>query len=71
MGYTGEKNSEPRSFDTVDNTGGWPSYTYRPKFRNTKAKSGKENNYQYHYLPTGTTLVPINKASKNREIKGW
>jgi hypothetical protein len=52
-------------FDSVDNPGQWPEYTYRSKFLKTGTK-----NYAHHSLPTGARPVPANQQGK-RVVDGW
>ena len=53
-------NQQPK-FESVDNPGEWPEYSFRPNPR------GK---YQYHRLPTVVTPVPKNEGG-TREVDGW
>ena len=53
-------NQQPE-FDSVDNPGKWPEYSFRPNPR------GK---YQYHRLPAGVIPVPKNEEG-TREVDGW
>jgi hypothetical protein len=53
------------AFESVDNPGKWPEYTYRSKFLKTGTK-----NYAHHSLPTGARPVPANQQGK-RMVDGW
>ena len=53
-------------FDTVDNPGNWSPFSFRAKFNE---KNGK-GNYSYHALPTGVTVVPLDKDNK-RKVDDW
>jgi hypothetical protein len=52
-------------FESVDNPGAWPQFTYRPKFLKTGTK-----NYAHHSLPTGARPVPVDPQGK-RVVDGW
>jgi hypothetical protein len=47
------------TFESVDNPGEWPQFTYCPKFQKTGTK-----NYAHHSLPTGARPVPVNPEGK-------
>ena len=51
-------------FEDVDNPGEWPSFCFRPKFKDHKK-------YIRHALPTGAMPVPINEKTGKREHNGW
>ena len=57
------KISEPKiemkklNFDSVDNSGSWDAYSFRPKDKNEK---GGPKKYEKHQLPSGCTPVPVN-----------
>jgi hypothetical protein len=53
------------SFESLDNPGKWPQYTYRAKFQKLAPK-----NYAHHSLPTGARPVPVDGQGK-RVVDGW
>ena len=57
-----KRDKEEPLFSTVDNPGGWSSYSFNPKF-----VSGR---YDGHYLPTGCTPVPTNESGE-RKCGDW
>jgi hypothetical protein len=53
------------TFESVDNPGQWPEFTYRSKFLKTGDKK-----YAHHALPTGARPVPVGSEGK-RVVDGW
>jgi hypothetical protein len=47
------------TFESVDNSGQWPEFTYQSKFLKTGDKK-----YAHRALPTGARPVPINQQGK-------
>ena len=57
---------EKPSFEKLDNSEDWYSFSLRPNFKD-KNNTGA---YNYHYLPTGATFVPMNKK-RERKVDDW
>lgn len=63
------ESGEP-AFSSVDNPGGWPAFSFRPKFTKGDKKKAALAKYSHHALPTGAKPVPKN-ASGECLLNGW
>ena len=54
-------NKEP-SFKDVDNPGNWSPFSFTTKFKG----KNRSRRYSQHSLPTGATVVPLNKDNEKK-----